>query len=276
MRALICLQEIYTKSEITNKLSPIDKVMAKYINKVARSDTTLVQRYVKRSSGSVRGAYLEFLNNFDLVESIIRAEREGFDGVIVNCFNDPGLHIAREIVNIPVIGVCESSIHVASILGGKIAIITNSPVHIPKLAGLIERYGVRDKMISRKPIRSCNYSFPKDYIDGIKDPCKSFIPKFEKLAKECIDDGADVIIPGCTIAELIFDKAGYNEIGNTGVIVLFPLAVAIKMAESLVDLKKSIGLSKSMAEYAPYGRRDVQLIKQARKRYGLDSRERSE
>ena len=270
MCAEICLQDIYTKSRLTRDQSLIDEVMAEYVGKVARSDTTLGQRYLERSSGSVRGAYLEFLNNFDLIESIIHAEREGFDAAIINCFNDPGLHIAREIVDIPVIGVYESSTHIASMLGGQIAVITNSPVHIPKLMELTERYGLRNKMISINPIRSCNYGFPEDYIDGIKDPYKSFIPKFEKLARECVNDGANIIIPGCTAAELIFDKAGYREIGETGVTVLFPLATAIKIAESLVDLKKSIGLSKSKAEHAPYGKRDTQLIKQARKHYRLD------
>jgi allantoin racemase len=266
MSRKICLQNIYKKE---GALSLLDEITDEYVRKIFCSGTTFTQKYLERSSGSVRGAYLEFLNNFDLVESIIRAEKEGFDAVVVNCFNDPGVNIAREVVSIPVVGVCESSVHIASMLGGKIAIITNSPVHIPKLAELIERYGLKSKMICKNPIRSCNYIFPTDYIEGIKDPYEMFIPKFERTAKECIQDGADVIIPGCTAAELIFDKVRYLEVAETGVTVVFPFACALKVAESLVDLKKKVGISKSMAEHAPYGRRNTQLINKARKIYGL-------
>lgn len=269
----IALQGIYTKSAMMEKLFLISEAIDKYIHKVARPDTILVRKYLKRSSECVRGSYLEFLNNFDVVEGIIQVEREGFDAAIIDCFNDPGLQVAREVVNIPVIGPCESSVHIACMLGGKFAIITNTPIFIPTQMELLRRYGVEGKAISRNPVRSCDYIFPTDYVEGIKDPYKSFIPRFEKVAKECIKDGADIIIPGCNMAELIFDKVSYREIGDTGVTIVFPLAIAIKMAESLADLQKTLGLSKSKAEHSPYGMRDTEVINQARKIYGLDSAE---
>jgi len=46
-----------------------------------------------------------------VVELIVRAEQEGFDGVFISCCYDPGLWESRELVYIPVTAAFESAVH---------------------------------------------------------------------------------------------------------------------------------------------------------------------
>jgi len=48
------------------------------------------------------------------VEHIIDAEERGFDGVVLSCQAEPGIHDARSVVDIPVVGTMEASCQVAT------------------------------------------------------------------------------------------------------------------------------------------------------------------
>lgn len=65
-------------------------------------------------------------------------------------------------------------------------------------------------------------------------------------------DGADVVICGCMPYGTALSYAGYTEVANTGVPVVTPLPAMIKLAELLVDLRRSVGLAKSEAVVSPY------------------------
>src|SRR4030042_4398268 len=67
--------------------------------------------------GDSRYRYAQFLNTQPMLENVIQAERTGWDAVVLGCFNEPGLHEAREIVDIPVLGLLESSVFLACSYG---------------------------------------------------------------------------------------------------------------------------------------------------------------
>jgi Asp/Glu/hydantoin racemase len=71
------------------------------------------------------------------------------------------------------------------------------------------------------------YSNPKKLINLLTEKAKIFIK----------DDGAEVIIPGCTILSTVLSANNCCEIN--GVPIIDPIAASIKMAEVLVDLRKS-------------------------------------
>ena len=52
----------------------------------------------------------------DTVARIVEAEREGVDAVVIDCMGDPGLKPARECVSIPVLGPCETAMHIPLML----------------------------------------------------------------------------------------------------------------------------------------------------------------
>ena len=54
--------------------------------------------------------YLEFLDKAEVMENGLRAEREGYDAFVLGNIFDPGLHELRELLNIPVLGLCEAPV----------------------------------------------------------------------------------------------------------------------------------------------------------------------
>ena len=64
------------------------------------------------------------------------------------------------------------------------------------------------------------------------------------VARECVADGADVIVLGCAGTSLLCSMVGFNQISVDGQVVpiLDPVMVAMKTAEMAVDIKKGTGL----------------------------------
>ena len=93
----------------------------------------------------------------------------------------------------------------------------------------------------------------------------SIKPKFEAVAKECVRDGAEVVICDDAWLAPALSHFGYSQVGDTGVPVLDASAAAIKLAETLVDLKKleQLGVSR----YLTYQRATDQELEKARKCY---------
>jgi allantoin racemase len=138
---------------------------------------------------------------------------------------------------------------IATTLGSKFAVITVAPGVIPTIEIDLRLYGFEDRAIVR-PVRSLDPPSDGDLLlESVTDPHRRFIPNFERAARQCIADGAEVIVVGCGYYGPILSHHGYTEIPETGVPVLDCSAAGLKLAEVQVDLRKSIGLRKSTALY---------------------------
>jgi allantoin racemase len=219
-----------------------------YFPKVARGGTEVVLRHAPVSANYVRSLYTELLNNRAVVENTIAAERDGFDAVVLGCWADP-LWEAREVVDIPVVGIGEAAMLLATTLGFRFAVITVAPGVIPTIEMDLRLYGLEDRAIVR-PVRTLDP--PSDMellLESVTEPHRRLIPNFERVARECIEDGAEVIVVGCGYYGPILTLHGYNEVPGTGVPVVDCSAAGLKLAEVLADLRKSTGLRKSTALY---------------------------
>jgi allantoin racemase len=256
-----------TKSEIGLDFNPVWGGFGRYFQRItkARPDTKIQIYFPEKSSWTVHFPYIEFLNNRWFIEAGWKAEKEGCDAVIVGAATDTGLPYLKEILSIPVVGITESACHLACVLGAKFAGITVFRRLIPPKANLIRTYGLESRAI-QNPIRSCELT-GKD-IEGLFDKAvmdSSIKPKFEAVAKECVKDGAEVII--CDDAWLAPALAyfDYFSVADTGVPVVDASAAAVKLAETLVDLKKleQLGVSR----FLTYQRATDQEMEKARKHY---------
>lgn len=86
------------------------------LSPAASQDTELVVRSLQ---GVPKTPYLPSAAVFhnQLFQTIIEAENEGFDGVVIGCCADPGLRDAKRLVSIPVTGPFEALAHTAPALG---------------------------------------------------------------------------------------------------------------------------------------------------------------
>lgn len=247
-------------------MQPVWQLLQKYFERIARPDSEVVVRHAAVSGNYIRSLHTELLNNPAVVETVIHGAQDGFDAVVLGCWADP-LWEAREAVDIPVIGIGEASMLLACTLGYKFAIITVAPGVIPTIELDLRMYGLQDRAIHR-PVRSLEPSSDLELLlESVTDPWKRMIPNFERVARQCIADGAEVIVVGCGYYGPIFSMHGYTQIPGTGVPVLDCSAAGLKMAESLADLHKSINLNKSSALF--FRRPPADVVERIRQVHGF-------
>lgn len=167
-----------------------------------------------------------------MMEKIPKIQKD-YDAITIGCFYDPGLRELREILEIPVLGIGETSMAIASLLGHRFSIIVGRKKWIPKMSDNALIYGYNRKIASWVSIDMTVENFhnkPKEEIIEV------IVDRSKKAIKE---DLAEVLILGCAAIEGITDVL--NE--RLKVPIIDPVAVTFKVAETIADLKKKMGLS---------------------------------
>ena len=218
------------------------------VKAVARPDTEVEVHHVRHSAYALQASYLEMLNNVWLIDGIIEAEKKGYDAAIIGCGNDPGLPQARQAVDIPVVGPTEAAMLLACTLGHKFGVITVAPEFVPLCERNILSYGLDRRAVF--PVRV--YDLGDNPFQGLLEMIMSpeiVNPQFEELARACVADGAEVVIPACCSLSPATSLLGYKEVPKTGVPIVDVTQAAVKLAEIMVDLKRTIGLGKSQRSW---------------------------
>lgn len=197
-------------------------------------ETQLDTVRIDKGPASIESRYDEVLACPSIVKRVVEAEADGVDAVVINCFGDPGVRASREMVKIPVVGPCESSMLVASSLCNKFSVLTIVNNVIPLIEENAMIYGLSSKVASVRAIDIPVLELHSDREKTVEALC-------EEGRKAIGEDGAEVLILGCTgmtgMAERIEKELG--------VFVLDPLPTALKFAETLACL----GLTHSKITY---------------------------
>jgi len=237
-------------------------------SKLTDVKTEILIGHLPKSASVVKYTYLQMLNDIYVVDGIIKAVEKGFDAVIIGCFADPGLHQARSVVEVPVLAAGESAMIMSQLLGRKFAIVTVAAEFVPIIEANLRLLGLEHRAISHRPIRS--FDMKIEYLlECFKGKRNPLISQFEGVARECIADGADVILCGCAYVGAALSLMGYSEIPDTGVPVVDGSAAAIKLAEARVDLKKKLTLKKSTSRLSIYTPPPSKILASIRKKFGF-------
>lgn len=228
--------------------------IARAAKKSVRSDTEVVMSHVDRYC-SVESPCVELINRPQMMKKVVAAALSGYDAAVMGCFYDPALRETRSAVSIPVAGPAESSMLMAQMLGNKFAVVADWQTDVPLIEEQIRTYGFEARAIRHRPARSAgrNDDTFEILIECLKknDPTRA-IAAFESVAKECVAEGADVVIMGCAYTGAIFDLWGYRQVGNTGVPVVSASLAALKTAEMLADVHKNAGLKRTVSTNSIY------------------------
>lgn len=209
-----------------------DNITREFLEKHASSETRVVVRSLREGPESIESEYDRDLVAHLVVDEVVKAEREGFDAVVINCFDDPGLHAARERVRILVLGIGETSIITALLLGHRIAIISTGRNARALYHKKALELGVLDRVAYTSGIELGVLEM-RENLDLLKNQVLA-------EARRAIEEyGAEVIVLGC---------GGFigltRELEETlGVPVIDPSLTTFKVAEALA----SIGLRHSKA-----------------------------
>ena len=90
---------------------------------------------------SIEGGADEAMAVPGMLEEIRKGELLGIEAYVIACFDDPGLHAAREVARGPVLGICQAAIQVAMTISRRFSIITTLPRSIPIIEDLVSDYG---------------------------------------------------------------------------------------------------------------------------------------
>jgi allantoin racemase len=159
-----------------------------------------------------------------LLKLVRQANEQQYDAIIIACFSDPGLEAAREQSAVLVMGIQETALHVATMLGHKYTILTPLTRRIPSKEQDVRRFKAESSLAS---VRALGMTV----TDTEANPRLTNIRILEVARKAAEEDGAEVILLGCA------GMTGYAKDveKELGVVVLDPTSVTLKVCEALID-----------------------------------------
>ena len=247
--------------------------MKKVAKMVARPDTELVLNPFRRDAESPMNPYYKMACDDNMVENVIQAEKAGYDASLVGCYYDPGLLEAKGATSYPVVGVAQSAMLLAQMIGRKFACMTLTDMAVPYLEMNVRTIGL-EAWATHRPVRALKIEYPvmwSQLLQAYQGDPQPLIESFEDAAMECVKDGADVITTGCVWMGPAFTLHGYREVANTGVQVVDSFAAGIGMIEMMLQLYQNIGVTTSHGDNSLYTTPDEASFQRHRTLLGIDS-----
>ncbi|MGE5619961.1 MAG: aspartate/glutamate racemase family protein [Sphingomonadaceae bacterium] len=212
-----------------NTSSAMTASIAKELNAYKRPDTELDVVNPPEGPEGLECAYDESRAIPHLLRLVRQAPEQGYDAVVIACFSDPGLEAARELVEIPVVGIQEASMYLAAMLGSAFGVLTTLARRVPVRKHYAAGLGLGDKLAAT-PVLDIPVVETTGALDRMKEVALA-------RAREAMSQGAEVLILGCAG---LGDWAAELQ-RELGIPIINPNVAGLKMAELLVDM----GLSHS-------------------------------
>lgn len=203
-------------------------------------------------------ALAEFRFGRAAIRGAIEAQRQGYDAYFMNHFQDAGLAEARASVDIPVLGLGETTLLHACTLGRKLGLVAINPAFVPWHADQVTRYGLGQRVVG---VRTIDARI-KDYMEAFVDPDTGtrLHEIFVREARALLADGADVIVPTGGIPMILFAAEPGAQVD--GAPVVNGVAVVVKAAEMAIKLRRLCGLGASRRPSSSYALPDEQTVKE--------------
>lgn len=159
-----------------------------------------------------------------------------YDAVIIAAFGDPGLAALQEALPCPVLGLTQSALATAALMGNRISVVAISRRIRAWYSETIEGYGMSSRLAS---IRSLD-----EPLSNIGSVQQDKADRLLQIAGECVrEDGADVLIlAGAPLAGLARSVAG-----QLPVPVVDGVSSAVRQAETLIQMNAGQALEGSFS-----------------------------
>jgi allantoin racemase len=195
--------------------------------RVAARETTLVPVTTKGGTRNIDSAFGDYMSGACMIRTCLDAvATHRPDAVVLAGFGRVGIDALKEALSVPVVSISEASMAVACLLGHRFTTLTMLQQFIPYQEDLVRLYGFEAKCAS---VRAINVNVEQCVTDRERT-----LAELSAAIRQIVEeDRAEVVILACA------GLCGYDEDLSrlAGVPVLDPVAVAVKMAESLVSLR---------------------------------------
>jgi allantoin racemase len=169
------------------------------------------------------------------LERALRAERDGYDAVFLSCQLDVGLYECRQLLSIPVTATLESAALLAYQMGRSFSLLAVDYQNGQIQKMLLDIYGLSGKLAS---IRSFDIDANDLYPE--QTPAQEIVERVVATARRCVEeDGAEVLIPGCTLAGSVLTHTGGSANFVAGAPIIDGMLAGFKLAEMWADLARA-------------------------------------
>jgi Asp/Glu/hydantoin racemase len=155
----------------------------------------------------------------------LAARRGYYDAAVIACFGDPGLDAAKELLNVPVLGISEAAFHAACMLGRRFGIVSFTAALRPMFEECLAHHGLTARCAGFR----MGPAFAGD-PGRVAEERRDLILELCRLSIE--QDGAEVVIlaggPLAGLAPLLAPHVPVPLVDGT--------AAAVRLAEALVGL----------------------------------------
>lgn len=207
--------------------------------------------------------YLEYLDTAEIMENGLAAERDGYDAFLIGNIFEPGLHALRELLNIPVLGLCEAAVTLACLMGPNFSVVNVNPKFARRVTENISSYGLSNRLVS---IDQMTVERPAVFDRAFEDPAMraDVIEQFRAAARRGLAKGAETVIPAGGIVMTLLAESGVHEVD--GAPVVNGTIALVKIGELAASMHRLTGhfTSKRLTYAPPTGA----LLEDVRRVYG--------
>lgn len=256
----------YQSMSWTSAWGSYHKILRQIIDRVKDPETEIELHGITEIGGIAdQYRYLEYIETGEVMKNAQTAVRQGFDGFLLGNIADPGIRECREIANMPVLGLCESSMHQACQMGANFALVTINEKFTPRIVENVHRAGLASRLRAVKRMKTDRILRLADAFES-EQAKDEIVGQFLKAAGEAVDEGAEVIIPAGGVVMAILAYYGVHDAGR-GAPILNGIISLIKNGEAAVKLDRLMDgrFTSKRLEYAPPG---LDQIAEIRRHYG--------
>ena len=204
----------------------------------ARDAETQIEVHGVRAAGNPLRD-VERLERDTVVENVRRAAQLGFEAFLIGSVADPGLAEARAIVDIPVLGLGETILHVAAMMGAKFSLIAIDESRAARLVDNAARYGLANRLNSVEHLQLERLRDLQLGFDDSETRAK-LLARFAEAGQAAVAAGADAIVVGSGPMMALLAS---GQIGETtdGTPVVDGIANLVKLGEMAVKVNRILG-----------------------------------
>ena len=207
-----------------------DDQMERTLAPFARPDTRLDVLHFEGVPEDIAFLVPKHVIEMGLLELAPVLEASGYDAIVVGCCFDPGVRVARELVDIPVIGPMEASVAVAGHFGHRFSVVTDAPKTAAWIEDLLQLYGIT----TCRGVHAIDWHVP----DMLANPVAVANATRETVESALAADNSDVAVIGCTTIAACIEEAALLDDRFLALPFVNPSTAALQLAEALGRLSQ--------------------------------------
>ncbi|MDR1965972.1 MAG: aspartate/glutamate racemase family protein [Synergistaceae bacterium] len=200
-----------------------------YVRKSLRRETEIVFSCVTCGFPSIESEIQGMANGANVVKIARKAQRDGADGIFVNCFDDPGVYACREFLSIPVFGGYQPAILTALSLSERVGVLTTDRAGLSSEERKARLSGFDSRIACIKAVDMGVLSFEQqgdELLSRLCNACKDLY----------IAHNIGAAVLGCTAMYFIVEPLrNMLRKDNCPITVIEPLQTGVKYLEHTIE-----------------------------------------